>query len=108
MENKPSQPEEKAEKKRPLAFALALAFAPSAMALTLFTISQANIFPTITTFWQHLIGWVCCLLSLFCCVVASLILFQRRKVFVILLGLVLLLLNAFIAFCFGCAATIKF
>ena len=48
-----------------------------------------------------------CFISVVCCLASSIMLFSRKTVLAILFALLLLLLNGFIAFFFGCLATFK-
>ena len=95
-------------KRKSLARALFFGFMPLAVIVGLFAVLQTDIFPIVTTFWQHLIAKICCVASLCCCVIASVTLFRRKTALAFTGGLVLLLLNAFIAFCFGWAAIVQF
>jgi hypothetical protein len=77
-----------------LLIALLMAFTPAAMALALFTL-KPNIAPRLFM--------VPCVLSVVCCFSSSFLLFRRRTVLAILAGVLFLILNALIAFFFGCA-----
>ena len=57
---------------------------------------------------DHTILWAMSVFSLICCFGSAAALFSRKTAGAIVGGLVLLLLNAFIAFFFGCCASIKF
>ncbi len=63
---------------------------------------------TSTAYWlQDLpseLLWSCCIVSVVCCITASVLLFGRFTVGAILGSIVLFLLNAFIALCLGCGA----
>ena len=49
-----------------------------------------------------------CFISVICCFIASFMLFARKTAAAVLGGLVLLLLNGFVAFFSGCTATLRF
>jgi hypothetical protein len=90
--------EETKKKYRSPALALGIAFLPAAMLLGLFTLER-KVQP------EHL--QAACIISVLCCFVSSFMLFARLTVLAILAGLFFLLLNAAIAFFFGCAASFR-
>ena len=81
-----------------LLLALLLGFAPAAMALALLML-KPNL--------NSRLFWVPCALSVACCFTSSFLLFARRTVLAILAGILFLVLNAAIAFAFGCAAVLN-
>lgn len=82
--------------------ALIIGFLPSAVALLL--ISTSSLLPNLSNSTTQVLLTLGCVVSLACCVAASILLFKRRTGLAILGGVLLLLLNAFIAFFSGCAA----
>ncbi len=79
------------------AFALLLAFVPSALFLTFATLRLP---PSVLSFSAV------ALVSLGCCVTSSFILFKRKTKTSIVVGIIFLLLNAGMAFFMGCSAWI--
>ena len=86
---------------------LILAFTPAALLLATFAAASMrpvgrffNSIPGVQGFFLVL----ACGVSVVCCFVASIRLFRRGTGAAILGGILLLLLNGFIAFCFGCGA----
>jgi len=82
--------------------AIILGFFPSALGL--FLIAMANAFPHIGNDAARAILFTACLLSIVCCFAASILLFKRRTGLAIFGGVMLMLLNAFIALFTGCLA----
>jgi hypothetical protein len=100
MDNDPNQqpePDNQDDVPKPSMLGLVVAFLPAAMLLGLNTfklnISQGSLM-------------IPCILSVGCCFVSSALLFPRRTALAIIAGLFLLVINGFIAFLFGCMATI--
>ncbi|MDR3405246.1 MAG: hypothetical protein P4L99_22315 [Chthoniobacter sp.] len=83
--------------------ALIIGFVPSALILgTIAVASWANLGKQ----ESYALLWICSVVSVLCCFVASIMLFTRKTGGAIAGGILLMLLNAFIAFFFGCCASI--
>jgi len=85
--------------------ALLIGFAPSALALTLLPLGSVL---QLSRSDSDSLLWMLCAVSIVCCFVASGMLFARRTGGAVLGGILFLLLNGFIAFFFGCCASLKF
>jgi hypothetical protein len=93
-----------AGKKVPPIFALALAFLPSALFLSMWTMLSDNAGGVKL---DGTVLVVCCLISVFCCFAASFMLFRRGTGWAIFGGAIFMLLNAFVSFLFGCGAILS-
>jgi hypothetical protein len=84
--------------------ALVIGFLPAALLLaTIAVASSANL----DRDTSNMLLWLCSIASVVCCFVASIMLFKRHTGGAVAGGIVLLLLNGFIAFFFGCCASIN-
>jgi len=90
---------------RNLAPALILGFAPSALLLIALAVGSAAQFSREAS---TALLWFCSVISVFCCFAASFMLFSRKTGGALAGGIALLLVNAFIAFFFGCCASFQF
>jgi hypothetical protein len=86
------------------AMALLLAFAPAALLLLVITLSAVELRPRMSEEIARVLFIAACIFSLICCFISSRMLFSRRTTGAVLGAVVLLLLNACIAFAFGCGA----
>lgn len=86
-----------------LAMAVVLGFLPSALGIGSVAVATNNNFKAVDV---HPWLWALCVISIACCFFASRTLFSRKTGGAIAGGVVLLLLNGFIAFFFGCCATL--
>lgn len=82
--------------------ALVIGFLPSAIVLLCLTLS--SYFPSMSNDVTRALLIAACVGSLVCCLTASIMLFKRKTGAAIAGGVVLLLLNGFIAFFCGCAS----
>jgi hypothetical protein len=101
MENHSNEPEK--PKTRPV-LALFLGFTPAAMLIALVSGLGRNVRGT----EQNTLLWVACMASVGCCFISSGLLLRRGTGAAIAGAILLMLLNTFIAFFFGCCATFKF
>jgi hypothetical protein len=85
------------------ALALIIGFIPSALILGAIGVASAT---NLGKQESDALLWVCSFVSVLCCFGASILLFSRKTGGAIAGGVLLMLLNAFIAFFFGCCATI--
>jgi hypothetical protein len=85
--------------------ALAFGFAPAGMILLLITCASSGLGNQMSN--EAVTAWLIlgCIASIVCCFVASFMLFKRKTGAAIAGGILLMLLNAFIAFFFGCTST---
>ena len=83
---------------------LIIGFTPSALLLAAFGVVSALNLPKADS---AVLLWCCSAVSVVCCFVASGMLFSRKTGGAILGGIMLMLLNAFIAFFFGCCASLN-
>jgi len=84
--------------------ALCLGFAPAAILMALFS----GLDRSLSGSEQNTLLWLACAASIFCCFISSALLFRRGTGGAIAGALLLILLNGFIAFFFGCCASLKF
>jgi hypothetical protein len=97
--NEPQKP-----KGSPL-IALLLGFAPAAILISVFSGFGRGLSGSA----QNEMLWFACVVSILCCFISSAMLLRRGTGVVIAAGVFLLvLLNCFIAFFFGCCATLDF
>ena len=101
MENNSNEPQK--PKSSPL-IALLLGFIPAAILMAVFS----GVGQKIPTVEQNTFLWIACITSIMCCFVSSAMLFSRRTGGAIAGAFLLMFLNAFIAFFFGCCASINF
>jgi hypothetical protein len=101
MENIPNEPQK--SKSSPL-IALLLGFTPAAILIAVF----GGVGLKLPSSEQNVFLWVACIVSIVCCFISSAMLFRRRTGGAIAGAFLLMLLNAFIAFFFGCCASINF
>jgi len=99
MESGPSGPEK--PKGSPLA-ALLIGFTPAAILLAVFSGTGQKL----QSDELNVFLWVACISSITCCVVSSALLFRRGTGGAIAGALLLMLMNCFIAFFFGCCASL--
>jgi hypothetical protein len=90
---------------RNLAPALVIGFLPSALLLGAIAVSSAG---KLSGSDADAMLWFCSIASVVCCFVASFMLFTRKTAGAVAGGILLLALNGFIAFFFGCCASLKF
>ena len=83
---------------------LLLAFAPAAMLLAFIALGSSGIVHDIHNTIILFLIWMACMVSATCCFVASSRLFRRGTAAPIMGGILLVILNGFIAFFFGCCA----
>jgi hypothetical protein len=95
-----SPPEKPQRKSWPSVIALVLAFLPAAFLLSMEHIYANRRATTAELVWASV-------LSLVFCITSSLLLFTRKRIWAILLGVLLLLLNLAIAFFLGCVAVLN-
>jgi len=88
-----------------IGLALALGFAPAGMILLLITIASTPFGQSFSNDATRASLILMCIASLFCCFAASVMLFRRKTSQAIVGGVLLLLLNLFISFFFGCTAS---
>jgi len=88
-------------------FAILIGLLPSAMLLLLFAGSKqgGSPFGVFNNSLNNIVVFIFTV-SIFCCFIASFLLFTRREFLAILAGILLLFLNICIAFFSGCLATI--
>jgi multidrug transporter EmrE-like cation transporter len=91
-------PNKPGEKKKSPALALALAFLPSVIFLTMLSTLQHQSQPPAALFV------LCCVISVVCCLVSAFLLFRRKTGWAIFGGILFMLLNAVVSFLFGCGA----
>jgi hypothetical protein len=84
--------------------ALLIGFAPAALMLVFFTVAATDMARSIPDNVARALLIICCVATLVCCFIASRMLFARRTSGAVAGGVLLLLLNLFIAFAFGCGA----
>jgi hypothetical protein len=84
-------------------FALLLGFAPAVAVMALINGAGRNF----SKHDQNAMLWAVCIFSIACCVISSGLLFRQGTGAAIAGGILLLLLNGFIAFFFGCCASIN-
>jgi ABC-type phosphate transport system permease subunit len=101
MENDSNEPQK--PKGSPL-IALLLGFAPAAILIAVFS----GVGLKLPSAEQNMFLWSACIVSIVCCFVSSAMLFRRGTGGAIAGAFLLMLLNAFIAFFFGCCASINF
>ena len=101
MENNPPEPQR--PKSSPL-IALLLGFTPAAILIAVIN----GVGQKVSNVEQNNLLWTACIVSIICCFVSSGMLFQRKTGGAIAGALLLMFLNAFIAFFFGCCASINF
>jgi len=90
--------------RRSPAVALVVGFIPSALILGAIAVASST---NLGKQESDALLWICSVISVFCCFGASIALFSRKTSGAITGGILLLLLNAFIAFFFGCCASIN-
>lgn len=96
-------PELKKQQKS-LALALSLAFVPSGL-LLLLTLAGGIEVGASSRDWIRRAGLLAlCVISVGCCGTSSFLVFRSNKLWAILFGILLMLLNAYIAFGAGCTA----
>ena len=100
-------PIEPMEKKPSVPFALLLAFIPSPCVLAAFGVfaSESN-----AEFVNPWLPWAAIFLAVVCvccCFISSFILFRRKTVLTILIGVLFLLINGMISLFFGCVAVLS-
>jgi hypothetical protein len=100
METNSNEPQK--TKGSPL-LALLFGFAPAVVAMTLMSGAGRNLSGP----EQIAMLWAVCAFSLACCVISSGLLFRRRTGAAIAGAVLLFLINGFIAFFFGCCASIN-
>ena len=83
---------------------LVLGFIPGAIALLVLSVGAKDLTQKTPDAAGRMVLWVACCLSIACCFLSSFILFRRSTSMAILFGFVLFFVNAFVAFCLGCAA----
>jgi hypothetical protein len=104
MDNKPIQLTN--EKRKSPALALVLGFAPTAILLLNISLGSTGLLDkTSKSFGSTVLG-LACIVSAGCCFVSSFLLFKRKTALAIFGGVVFLLLNAAMAFAFGCGAVL--
>jgi len=86
---------------------LILAFAPAALLITLFALGSSGVLKNVSDSTGRSLMWLACVVSVACCFVSSAMLFRRGTVSAIFGGILLILLNGFIAFFFGCCASFR-
>jgi hypothetical protein len=101
MENNSNEPQ---KPKNIPAVALFLGFTPSVILLAVFS----GVGRTVSGDEEVILLWLACIASLACCLVSSALLFRRGTGGAIAGAFLLLCLNGFIAFFFGCCATVRF
>jgi hypothetical protein len=100
MQNNPPEPQK--PKSSPL-IALLLGFTPAAILIAVVN----GVGQKVPNAEQNKFLWVACIVSIICCFVSSAMLFERRTGGAIAGAFLLMFLNAFIAFFFGCCASIN-
>ncbi|MEP6669494.1 MAG: hypothetical protein ABJF10_10100 [Chthoniobacter sp.] len=90
--------------RRSPAIALVTGFIPSALILGAIAVASST---NLGKDESNALLWICSIVSVFCCFGASIALFTRKTGGAIAGGILLMLLNAFIAFFFGCCASIN-
>jgi Mg/Co/Ni transporter MgtE len=101
MENIPPEPQK--PKRSPL-IALLLGFTPAAILIAVFSGAGQKV-PRAD---QNTVLWGACVISIICCFVSSSLLLRRRADGAVAGAVLLMFLNGFIAFFFGCCASINF
>jgi len=84
------------------AVALIIGFVPAALILATIAVASST---NLGKQESYALLWVCSVVSVICCFTASIMLFSRKTGGAIAGGVLLMLLNAFIAFFFGCCAS---
>jgi hypothetical protein len=85
------------------AIALFLGFTPAVILIALVGGMGRNVSGS----EQNVLLWLACLASVACCFISSVMLFRRGTGGAIAGAVLLMLLNVFIAFFFGCCASLK-
>jgi uncharacterized membrane protein len=101
MEN--NSPEPQKPKSSPL-IPLLLGFTPAAILIAVVN----GVGHMVSNAEQNEVLWVACVVSIICCFISSGMLFERKTGGAIAGAFLLMFLNAFIAFFFGCCASINF
>ena len=101
MEYNPNEPQK--PKSSPL-IALLLGFTPAAIFISL----VSGLGRGLSGSAQNDMLWIACIASIVCCLISSALLFRRGTGAAIGGAVLLMLLNGFIAFFFGCCASLKF
>ena len=86
---------------------LALAFTPAAIVIGTITLLVNGVLKNVPDSIALPLLWLACLAAIVCCFVPSFLLFRRRTGLAIVGGLLILLINGFIALFFGCCASFK-
>jgi len=104
MNNEPNRPIEPSET---TPIMLILAFAPAAMLMALFVLGSSGMLKNVSDSTGRSLMWLGCIASVACCFISSALLFRRGTASAILGGILLIFLNGFIAFFFGCCASFR-
>lgn len=84
--------------------ALVIGFLPAALILATIAVASST---NLDKDASNALLWLCSIVSVVCCFTASILLFKRHTGGAVAGGILLLLLNGFIAFFFGCCASIN-
>ena len=103
MDNEPDRNQKQKPTSSPV-IALCLGFAPASILMALFS----GLGRSLSGSEQNTFLWLACAASIVCCFISSALLFRRRTGGAIIGALLLMFLNGFIAFFFGCCASLKF
>ena len=101
MENNSNEPQ---KPKGTPAIALFLGFTPAVILIALVGGAGRHVSGS----EQTVLLWLACIASVACCFISSAMLFRRGTGGAIAGAVLLMLLNGFIAFFFGCCASLKF
>ena len=93
--------------RRSSTLALVIGFAPSVILLAGITVAATAPLSNVSNDAADVLLWLGSGASVICCFTASILLFSRKTGPAILWGIILLLLNGFIAFFFGCCASLS-
>ena len=107
MENETDKPTEPKGDQGLSPFALFLAFAPSALLFLTFSSGLSRMFEGASRSTNLAFVWLACFVTVACCLCSSYLMFRRGTAASIVGGLLLLLLNGFIAFFLGCSASLN-
>jgi hypothetical protein len=104
MEHMELSPKKPAKPKTSPLMALLLGFSPAAILMAAFSGLGLNL----PAHQQNVFLWSACIISIVCCFISSALLFRRGTGVAIAGAFLLMFVNGFIAFFFGCLASLKF
>jgi len=104
MNNEPDRPAEPSET---TPIMLILAFAPAAMLMATFILGANGMLKNVSDSASRSLLWSGCITSVACCFISSFLLFRRGTASAFFGVILLMFLNGFIAFFFGCCASFQ-